>query len=101
MLLSGLEGLGQIVIESFLMKKPTIASNTGGIPELIQDNQTGLLVDTGNSEMIVDRIHKLLDDPDFAQKLALNGNNFAKKEFSWETIADRFIEIININKNLG
>tara|TARA_Y100001936_G_scaffold49098_1_gene47684 strand:- start:8737 stop:9828 length:1092 start_codon:yes stop_codon:yes gene_type:complete len=100
LLLSGLEGLGQIIIESFLMKKPTIASNTGGIPELIQDNQTGLLVDTGNSEMIVDRIHKLLDDPVFAQKLALNGNNFAKKEFSWENIADRFIQII-ISTKIG
>tara|TARA_B110000014_G_scaffold89423_1_gene61459 strand:- start:396 stop:1484 length:1089 start_codon:yes stop_codon:yes gene_type:complete len=101
LLLSGLEGLGQIVIESFLMKKPTIATNTGGIPELIQDNHTGLLVDTGNSEMIVDKIRKLLDDPDFAQKLASNGNKFAKKEFSWEIIAQRFIQIINNQKKFG
>ena len=77
------------------MKKPTIASNTGGIPELIHDNKTGLLVENGNSDMIVERISKLLNEPDFAKRLGENGHNFVRQEFSWEIIAEKFIQIIN------
>jgi len=95
LLLSGLEGLGQIIVEALLMKKPTIASNTGGIPELIHDNKTGLLVENGNSDMIVERISKLLNEPDFAKRLGENGHNFVRQEFSWEIIAEKFIQIIN------
>ncbi len=95
LLLSGLEGLGQIIIESLLMKKPTIASNIGGIPELILDNKTGLLIENGDSDMIVEKISKLLNEPDFAKILGENGHDFVRQEFSWEIIAEKFIQIIN------
>jgi len=95
LLLSGLEGLGQIIIESLLMKKPTIATNVGGIPELIQDNQTGLLVKSGDSQMLIEKISRLINEPEFANQIAENGNKFVKEEFSWETIAEKFIQIIN------
>ena len=44
LLLSGLEGLGQSIIEAMIMKKPVIASNVGGIPEIVKDGETGFLV---------------------------------------------------------
>ena len=94
LLLSGLEGLGQIIIESLLMKKPTIASNIGGIPELIIDNETGLLVENGNNKMIVNKISKFLDEPEFARKITNNGYELMKKEFSWIAIANKFEVII-------
>ena len=90
LLLSGLEGLGQVIIESLLMKKPTIASDIGGIPEVIVDNKTGLLVENGNSEMIVKKISRFLDDPEFAEKITEQGHELVKKEFSWENIAGKF-----------
>ena len=42
-----MEGLGQTIIEALLMKKPIIATNVGGIPELIRDGKNGLLVKNG------------------------------------------------------
>jgi len=95
MLLSGLEGLGQTIIESLLMKKPTIASNIGGIPEIIVDNKTGLLVETGDEQMIIKKIHKLIDDHEFGNQLAEQGYEFVKKEFAWKEIAKKFIDIID------
>ena len=97
LLLSGLEGLGQTIIEALLMKKPTIASNTGGIPELIADNKTGVLVETGDDQMIVEKIHKLINESDYANKIAETGYEFVKKEFSWEEIAKKFKDIIKTN----
>ena len=94
LLLSGLEGLGQTIIEALLMKKPTIASNTGGVPELIADNKTGVLVETGDDQMIVEKIHKLINDSDFANQIAETGYEFVKKEFSWKEIAKKFKDII-------
>jgi len=97
LLLSGLEGLGQTIIEALLMKKPTIASNTGGVPELIADNKTGVLVETGDDQMVVEKIHKLINESDFANQIAETGYEFVKKEFSWEEIAKKFKDIIKTN----
>ena len=94
LLLSGLEGLGQTIIESLLMKKPTIASNCGGIPELIIDNETGMLVETGDSEAIVKNIRKLNNNPEFGKQIAEKGHNKMKKEFTWKEIARKFKDII-------
>jgi len=94
LLLSGLEGLGQTIIESLLMKKPTIASNCGGIPELIIDNETGMLVETGDSETIIKNIRKLSNDPEFGKQIAEKGHNKMKKEFAWKEVARKFKDII-------
>ena len=69
LLLSGMEGLGQTIIEVLLMKKPTIASNTGGIPELITDNKTGVLVETGDDQMIVEKIHNPFQQFDWQNQI--------------------------------
>ena len=92
--LTGLEGLGQTIIESLLMKKPTIASNTGGVPELIIDNKTGLLVETGDEQVVIEKIRKLIDEPEFSNQIAETGYEFVKKEFSWKEIAKKFKDII-------
>ena len=51
------------VIEAAAMCKPAIASNTGGLRELIDHEHTGLLVDVGDSKSLGKAIHQLLDDP--------------------------------------
>ena len=94
MLLSGLEGLGQTIIEALLMKKPVIATNIGGIPELIINDETGLLVEPGNSEKIVKNILRVLNDQNFSEEIAGKGHIFVKNEFSWENIAKKFESIL-------
>jgi len=92
--LSGLEGLGQTIIEALLMKKPVIATKIGGIPELIINNQTGLLVKQGDSEKIIENILKLLKDTEFAKNIAETGYDKIQKTYSWKKLAEEFEKIL-------
>ena len=94
LLLSGLESLGQSIIESLLMKKPVIASNTGGIPEVIKNGETGFLVNMGDSEKIVCLINDLLSKPDLVAKITTQAAENAKMYYSWESIAKKFLDIL-------
>jgi len=93
LLLSGLEGLGQTVIEAMLMKKPIIATKIGGIPEIIKDLETGFLVDLGDSDKIIFQIRELLSNPELIAKITKNATKDIQR-FSWENIAIEFLSVI-------
>ena len=97
LLLSGLEGLGQSIIESMLMKKPVIASNIGGIPEIVIDGETGFLVNLGDSDQIVDLINDLLSKPDLVKKITSKAEENVKMNYSWKFLAKKFSDILEKN----
>ena len=97
LLLSGLEGLGQSIIEAMLMKKPVIASNIGGIPEIVKDGETGFLVNLGDSEQIVRLINDLLSKPDLVKKITTKAEENVKMNYSWEFLAKKFLDILEKN----
>ena len=76
------------------MKKPVIATKIGGIPELIINNQTGLLVKQGDSEKIIENILKLLKDTEFAKNIAETGYDKIQKTYSWKKLAEEFEKIL-------
>ena len=94
LLLSGLEGLGQSVIESMLMKKPVIASNIGGIPEIVIDGETGFLANLGDSDQIVHLINDLLSKPDLVKKITTKAEENVKINYSWKSITKKFLDIL-------
>ena len=89
---SRMESLPTIVKEAFYLNVPVVATNVGGIPELISDNDTGLLVPPENPEKIADAVNDLLSNPGKAEKLAINGNNFVKKNMTWDVVLPKFIQ---------
>lgn len=91
---SGMDGLGQSIIEASLMKKPVIASNVGGIPETLQDGKTGFLVNEGNIEGWVENISKILKNHELAKEMGDNGRKFISQKFNWEKIGTQIISII-------
>ena len=93
LLLSGLEGLGQSVIEAMIMKKPIIATNVGGIPELIKDGKTGYLVEMGDNEKIKFAINEILKKPEIKINFVRNIEREVSK-FGWDNIARDFLDII-------
>ncbi len=97
LLLSGLEGLGQTIIEAMLMKKPIIATNVGGIPEIIKDSETGFLVEPSDSEKIIFLIKELLSKPEIIDKITGNAIKDVQK-FSWKNIAVEFLSVIQKNE---
>jgi glycosyltransferase involved in cell wall biosynthesis len=96
-----MEGLGRTCVEAMLMKKPVIGTNSGGIPELIEDGNTGLLYSPGDYLKLADQIEKLLDDPAFRERLAVQGQRFALETFSKQKYGGRFNQIIRNLKGMS
>jgi len=57
------EGIPNVILEAFAMNIPVIASNIGGIPEVVVNGETGYLVDPGNADQIAKSIVKLWENP--------------------------------------
>ncbi len=80
------EGLGVVLIEALNYKKPVIASNVGGITDIVIDGKTGLLVPEKNSEELAKALEKILSDVSLANRLGEEGYNYVKEKFAWERI---------------
>ena len=80
------------ILEASMMEKPVIATNIGGIPELMKDNETGFLVEKGNHEQIIEKISFLLENPEIAGKMGIAGKKFIEENFSWDKIAKEFLK---------
>ena len=89
---SRMESLPTVVKEAFYLNIPVIGTNVGGIPELISHDETGILVSPENSGEIANAVNELLSNPEKAQKLATNGNNFVKKNMTWEVMLPKYIQ---------
>ncbi len=85
------EGLGLSIMEAQACGLPVVASNVGGIPSLIQDGETGLLVRPENSEHLAFAIIKLLENKDAARKMGLKAREFIREKFSADFMIDKTI----------
>ena len=98
-LFSGMEGFGQSVLEAQLMKKPTICSNVGGIPEIIKDGHNGFLIEKNDHKKWKERILEILNDEKKGEEISQNGYDFVVRNFDWKIIAEKFNDIIIRNSN--
>ena len=76
------EGLPYVVIEASMAGLPVVASRVGGIPELVEDSVTGLLVPPGNPEALSEAIQRLLDNEDLRHQMGQAGREKALREFT-------------------
>ena len=89
---SRMESLPTTVKEAFYLNVPVVATNVGGIPELIKDNETGMLVPSENPDKLADAVNELLSDKQKAERLANNGNKFVKNHMTWDIILPKYIQ---------
>ncbi len=89
---SRMESLPTTVKEAFYLNVPVVATNVGGIPELIKDNETGMLVPSENPAKLADAVNELLFDKQKARRLANNGNSFVKSHMTWDIILPKYIQ---------
>jgi len=89
---SGLDALPRVVKEASLLEKPIVASNIGGIPEIVINNQTGYLCDINDADEWVAKIRFLLENPDIAKLFGRNAREFVIRTFNWRKIAENFLE---------
>lgn len=86
------EGLGIALLEAMAAGLPCVATNVGGIPEVINDSTTGTLVPPNDSEALRDALLEILTDREWASRLAKNARQ-RSKAFSWERALDRYEEV--------
>jgi len=81
------------VLEAMSAKLPVVASNTGGIPELIADGQSGILVPVGSSEGIREALERLLSDADLRRRMGEAGYGLAQKKHRIEEMARKYVDL--------
>ena len=99
---SGIDMVPSSLQEAQLMGKPVLATNAGGIPETMQNEKTGFLIEKGDYANWIEKISLLLNDKNKAKQMGLEGRNFVKNNFDWNNIAEKFVQILDSyqNKNI-
>jgi glycosyltransferase involved in cell wall biosynthesis len=88
-LITGIDMSPLTLLEAQLMKKPVIATNVGGIPELMNNGKTGFLIEKNNSSDLQEKILFILKEIS-TQKMGSEGKKFVIENFDWEIIAKKF-----------
>jgi glycosyltransferase involved in cell wall biosynthesis len=89
---SRIESIPQVIKEAFYLKIPIIATNVGGIPELIIDNETGILIPPNDPKILENSINKLLLDDETSKKLADTGYEFVMNNLTWEILLPKYVK---------
>jgi glycosyltransferase involved in cell wall biosynthesis len=87
------EGLPVAVLEAMALGRPVVATAVGGVPGLVHDGDTGLLVPPGDPAALAAAIARVLDDPDLGSSLGAAGAKLVEAEYSLEAMV-RQIESI-------
>ncbi|MDI9624711.1 MAG: glycosyltransferase family 4 protein [Methanothermobacter sp.] len=81
------ESFGIVNLEAMTCGLPIIASKIGGIPDVIKNGKTGLLVPPKNPDALSDAIIRLLEDTELARKMGYNGKKMVEKNYTWDKVA--------------
>ena len=89
------EGLGVVLIEAMELGLPVVASNVGGIPDVVVDGVSGILVPEKNAKALADAYKRLADDPELVKKLLAGAQQRIAECFTWDGIVERQIAVYN------
>ncbi len=89
-----IEGLGIVFLEASATGVPVIAGCSGGAPETVRHNETGLVVDGRSVDQIADAVTEMLADPDRAAAMGAAGRDWVTAQWRWDALAARLAELI-------
>jgi glycosyltransferase involved in cell wall biosynthesis len=87
------EGIPQIILQAQAAARAVVATTVGGIPEVVEDGVTGLLVPPRNPKALAEKIESLLADPDLRARLGQAARAKVEKEHSLDAMGDRLLEL--------
>lgn len=87
------EAMSLVVLEAMASGLPVVASRTGGIPDMIHHEETGILVPPGDPLALADAIYRVLVDTKLAHKLSKNAFRMVQDNYSWATIAHKIKQL--------
>jgi len=99
---SFIEDCPYTILESMASGTPVIASNVGGIPEIITPDYDGILIEAGSSEKLSEAIIKMLEDRMLRVKMRKRAQETIKNNFSWSVNKKKYEllyeRILNLNR---
>ena len=87
------DGLPAVALEAMAAGKPVVASRLGGLPLVVEDGKTGLLVAPGDVPALAEAIQRLLDAPEVADAMGRAGRERVERELNWDIVARRYVEV--------
>jgi glycosyltransferase involved in cell wall biosynthesis len=87
------EGIPQIILQAQAMARPVVATRIGGIPEVVEDNVTGLLVEPKDAKALAANIAALLDGRALADRLGHAGRNQIEAKYSLDAMGEKLLEL--------
>ena len=89
---SRIESIPQVIKEAFFLNVPVVATKVGGIPELIEHEKNGLLVDPNDPNQLLNSVNELLENKDKAACIAQAGYDFVVKNLTWEVLLPKYVK---------
>lgn len=89
------EAFGLVALEASLFGMPVIASNVGGLAEIVQDGVTGFLFQPGDYEQLADKIILLNDNKDLRMNMGMAAREYALKSFTDEVMCNKIEKVLN------
>ena len=86
------EGFGTVFLEAGMFGKPSIGTRSGGIPEAVMDNETGLLIEEGDILALKASLEKLLKDENLRLRLGRQARERVLSNFTWEESTDSLMK---------
>jgi len=87
------EGLPIVLLEAMSMGKPVVGTRTGGIPDVIRNEQTGVLVEKRNTQALACALNSLLSDKKLAQSMGRCARKAVRQEYSWDVVNRKIMNI--------
>lgn len=87
------EGFGVAALEAMACARPVIASDVGGIPELVDHGRNGILVEPDNVDALARAIVELVSGPDLMSRMGQAGYEVVKERYDWERSLDMMAEL--------
>ena len=88
------EGISSTILEAMACKTAVIASNVGGNKELLENNESGILIEPTNHEMFCEKISELISDSELRNKIIISAGNIVKK-YDWEIVGKQYLDLYN------
>ncbi|MFN2512406.1 MAG: glycosyltransferase family 4 protein [Pyrinomonadaceae bacterium] len=96
---SAQEGFGFVYLEAMQYRKPIVAANRGGAPEVVQDGINGKLIDYGNKQQLAETLIDLCLDPDTRRKLGDAGYQRLQQNFTFAHFKQKFMDILRLKSH--
>ena len=87
------EPFGIVALESFAARVPVVVSNAGGLSEVVQHDQTGIVTQKNSSHSLAQGIVKILQNRDYAQLLVKNAYDSLANRFDWNQLAQQTLDV--------